>query len=27
VTYTKPGTYLFACLLHPSMVGKVVVKA
>jgi plastocyanin len=27
VTFTKPGTYLFACLLHPSMVGKVVVKA
>jgi len=27
VTFTKPGTYLFACLLHPSMVGKVIVKA
>jgi plastocyanin len=27
VTFTKPGTYLFACVLHPPMVGKVVVKA
>lgn len=25
-TFTKPGTYLFACLVHPAMVGKVVVK-
>ena len=24
--FTKPGTYLFACLIHPPMVGKVVVK-
>lgn len=26
LTFTKPGTYLFACLIHPPMVGKVVVK-
>lgn len=26
LTFTKPGTYLFACLVHPAMVGKVVVK-
>ena len=26
VTFSKPGTYLFACVLHPPMVGKVVVK-
>jgi len=26
LTFTKPGTYLFACLVHPPMVGKVVVK-
>lgn len=26
VTFTKPGTYLYACLIHPPMVGKVVVK-
>jgi len=27
MTFTKPGTYLYACVLHPPMVGKVVVKA
>lgn len=26
LTFTKSGTYLFACLVHPAMVGKVVVK-
>lgn len=26
LSFTKPGTYLFACLIHPAMVGKVVVK-
>jgi plastocyanin len=26
LTFTKTGTYLFACLIHPAMVGKVVVK-
>jgi plastocyanin len=26
LTFTKPGTYLFACLVHPTMVGKVVVR-
>lgn len=26
LTFTKPGTYLFACVIHPAMVGKVVVK-
>jgi plastocyanin len=26
LTFTKSGTYLFACLIHPAMVGKVVVK-
>jgi plastocyanin len=26
VTFTKPGTYLFACIVHPAMVGKVVVR-
>lgn len=26
VTFTKPGTYLYACIIHPPMVGKVVVK-
>ncbi|MBV8960400.1 MAG: hypothetical protein JO087_16660 [Actinobacteria bacterium] len=26
VTFTKPGTYNYACLLHPRMVGKVVVS-
>jgi plastocyanin len=26
VTFSKPGTYLYACVLHPPMVGKVVVK-
>ena len=26
LTFTKPGTYLFACVVHPAMVGKVVVK-
>jgi plastocyanin len=26
LTFTKPGTYLFACLIHSAMVGKVVVK-
>ena len=26
VTFTRPGTYLFACLVHPAMVGKVVVR-
>jgi plastocyanin len=24
--FTKEGTYLFACLIHPAMVGKVVVR-
>ncbi|MBW3616034.1 MAG: hypothetical protein KY439_12120, partial [Actinobacteria bacterium] len=24
--FTKPGSYPFACLIHPAMVGKVVVK-
>jgi plastocyanin len=27
VTFTKPGTYPYACLLHPAMLGKVVVSA
>ncbi|HUR76447.1 MAG TPA: plastocyanin/azurin family copper-binding protein [Acidimicrobiales bacterium] len=27
VTFTKPGTYPYACLIHPSMIGKVVVNA
>lgn len=27
VTFTKPGTYLYACIIHPPMVAKVVVKA
>jgi plastocyanin len=27
VTFTKPGTYLYACVVHPPMVAKVVVKA
>lgn len=26
VTFTRPGTYAYACLIHPQMVGKVVVK-
>ena len=26
VTFTKPGTYEYACLLHPRMVGKIVVS-
>ena len=26
LTFTRPGTYPFACLIHPAMVGKVVVK-
>ena len=26
VTFTKAGTYPFACLVHPSMVGTIVVK-
>jgi plastocyanin len=26
LVFTKSGTYLFACLLHPPMVGKVIVK-
>ena len=26
LTFTKTGTYLFACLVHPAMVGKAVVK-
>ncbi len=26
-TFTKPGTYQYQCLIHPSMVGKVVVTA
>lgn len=25
ITFTKPGTYPYACLIHPQMVGKVVV--
>ncbi|MEY2569372.1 MAG: hypothetical protein QOE35_3901 [Actinomycetota bacterium] len=27
LTFTQPGTYLLACLVHPTMVGKVVVQA
>jgi plastocyanin len=27
VTFTKAGTYDYACLIHPQMVGKVVVKS
>lgn len=27
VTFTKAGTYPFACLIHPQMVGKVVVSS
>jgi plastocyanin len=27
VTFSKPGTYLYACVVHPPMVAKVVVKA
>jgi plastocyanin len=27
VTFTKPGTYTYACLIHPLMLGKVVVGA
>jgi plastocyanin len=26
VTFTKPGTYPMACLVHPGMIGKVVVS-
>jgi plastocyanin len=26
LTFTKEGTYLYACLIHPAMVGKVVVR-
>jgi len=26
VTFTKPGTYPYACLLHPRMVGELVVR-
>jgi plastocyanin len=26
ITFTRPGDYPFACLLHPSMVGKVIVE-
>ena len=26
LTFTKSGTYLFACVIHPAMVGKVVVR-
>jgi plastocyanin len=26
VTFTEPGSYLLACLIHPAMVGKVVVR-
>jgi plastocyanin len=26
VTFTKAGTYPYACLIHPGMIGKVVVK-
>ena len=26
VTFTRPGTYPYACLVHPQMVGKLVVK-
>ncbi len=26
VTFTKKGTYPYACLIHPGMIGKVVVK-
>ena len=26
VTFTRPGTYAYACLIHPQMVGKLVVK-
>jgi plastocyanin len=25
VTFTRPGTYLLACLIHPAMIGRVVV--
>jgi len=27
VTFTKPGTYSYACVLHPQMVGTLVVKS
>lgn len=27
VTFTRPGTYAYACLIHPQMVGKVVVRS
>ena len=26
ITFTKPGTYQYACLVHPRMIGTVVVK-
>jgi plastocyanin len=26
LTFTKPGTYAFACVIHPAMVGRVVVR-
>jgi plastocyanin len=26
LTFTRPGTYAFACVIHPAMVGKVVVR-
>jgi plastocyanin len=26
VTFTRPGTYPYACLIHPRMVGEVVVR-
>jgi plastocyanin len=25
VTFTKPGTYTYVCLLHPAQVGTVIV--
>jgi plastocyanin len=27
ITFTKPGTYPYACLIHPLMLGKIVVSA
>ncbi len=27
VTFTRAGTYTYACLIHPQMVGRVVVRS
>ena len=25
ITFTKPGTYLYECVIHPKMDGKIIV--